>query len=225
MSHNLSSKFRKKFTLEGLGHVVRQHKFRGAIKDFKVSLFNLIRQKEIADVEGTSALGRTLLTILEQKDSAFVVLEKDVLFNRVALSRHKIHRPENKRRGVVRANEFTFSGAASIEGLFLDQADGATMTEGKVGAGVAFEIGMDSKRHIGVPFEDSEIISGEDEFVGLCRVEKLHKSQEFAPVVVGWSRAASAEGGDRSLNIGAGTFAKVKTFSNESVEDCCLFRG
>ena len=65
ISHNLVPKFGKKFPLMGLGEEVSDHFGSGAVLDVQITFFNLVGQKEITNVNCTSSLAGTFLTIFQ----------------------------------------------------------------------------------------------------------------------------------------------------------------
>jgi hypothetical protein len=95
MSHDFFPKFLKQFSLQWFCHVISDHLQSGAVLNSHISLLNLVCQKEITDIERTSSLAQTSLTICFQQDSTLVVLIQDVLLDLIALSFHKQLGPQN----------------------------------------------------------------------------------------------------------------------------------
>ena len=77
------------FALEWLGVVIGNHFVGRTVVNFNVSFFNLVGQIKITNVEGTGAFSGAVLTVFQEKDSAFVVLVQNVVLDIVALGFHK----------------------------------------------------------------------------------------------------------------------------------------
>ena len=63
MSHNQFPKFLELGSLQWFGEEVSNHFGGWAVINCQVAFFNLVGQEEITNVEGTSSLAQTLLTV------------------------------------------------------------------------------------------------------------------------------------------------------------------
>ena len=156
MAHDGLLEFNKLVALQGLGHVVGNHLISRAVFNSKVALFNLVREKEITDIQSTSALTRAALSILLQKNSTLVILVQDVLVNLVPLRLHKQFRPEDVHRCIIRSHEFRFSRALRIELLLAGKGLNGAAAKCHHAAGMTLEVRMDSKSDVDVPFNHFE---------------------------------------------------------------------
>ena len=93
MSHNQFPKFLKLGALQWFGEEVANHLGGWAKFNGQVALFNLVGQEEVTNVEGTSSLARTSLTISLKQDCGLVVLKQNVLLDFVTLGLHEKFSP------------------------------------------------------------------------------------------------------------------------------------
>jgi len=130
------------------------------------------------------------------------------------LSFHKKFSPKHWICDVVIADEFTLSAAACVETLLPGEVERHALTKGHATTSVAFKIGVNGKCHITVPFDNTKVISRQDEFVIDSGMEVLQKFKEFAPIVLIGFLNAGAEDSNRELNVGLGLFTKKESLGH-----------
>ena len=101
MSHNQFPKFLELGSLEWFGKKVSNHFGCWAVLNCQVAFLNLVGQEEVTNVNGTSSLTRTSLTISFEKNCGLVVLVQDVLLDFVTLGLHKKFSPGDVWRKIM----------------------------------------------------------------------------------------------------------------------------
>ena len=124
MSHNALPELLKKLSLQRLCKIISDHLFRWQIFNHDIALLHLVCNEELMNVNCSGPLARALLTVVFQKNSALVVLIKNVLLDLVALGLQKQFGPKNGSGTVIHSDQFGLSAAASVELLLQGLVNG-----------------------------------------------------------------------------------------------------
>ena len=88
-SKNCASEHAEFLALQWLCHEIRNHLVSWTVFYSHISFLNIVCDKEISNIDCSTAFSSASLPILLQKNSTLIVLVDDVLFNCISLCLHK----------------------------------------------------------------------------------------------------------------------------------------
>ena len=115
LAHDLGTEASKLLALERFAVKVGPHLIGGTANDRKVAFFDLIGQKEAANVQGSRTLTCALATISLEENRTFVVLKQCILLNVEALVFYEELGPQNHCRRVISAYQLGIGAAPGVE--------------------------------------------------------------------------------------------------------------
>ena len=82
---------------------------------------------------------------------------------------------------------------------------------------MGFEVGVNCKGSIDVPFNDMDVVGRLNKFVIACSIQILHVAQKFVPVACGWLLYSGTKTSNSRLGVGSCSLASMETLGGESV--------